>query len=238
MKDLSAVFPPLVEDEFLLLRELVELRDRDILDVGCGAAQMTARIAGQARSVIGAEVDEAQIEKNRARSWPAGVGFERCGAQALPFGRACFDGVTLFKSLHHIPVPAMDQAFRELHRVLRPDGWVFISEPVYAGPFNDVARLFHDEGVVRREAIEATGRAIESGLFRLERRLQFLAPVRFRDFEDFRQRIMMPTHTQLTIDSALLESVRQAYEAHQSPSGAHFIRPMRIDLLVRLPANT
>jgi SAM-dependent methyltransferase len=131
----------------------------------------------------------------------------------------------------------MDQAFRELHRVLRPDGWVFISEPVYAGPFNDLVRLFHDEGVVRREAIEATGRAVESGLFRLERRVQFMTPVCFRDFEDFRQRIMMPTHTQLMIDAALLASVRRAYEVHQSPGGARFIRPMRIDLLARLPAD-
>lgn len=237
MKDLAATFPLLVDDEFLLLRELVELQGRDVLDVGCGAAQMTARIAGQARSVMGIEVDEAQIEKNRARSWPAGVGFERCGAQALPFGRDCFDGATLFKSLHHVPAPEMDQAFRELHRVLRPDGWVFISEPVYAGPFNDLVRLFHDEGVVRREAIEATGRAVESGLFRLERRVQFMTPVCFRDFEDFRQRIMMPTHTQLMIDAALLASVRRAYEVHQSPGGARFIRPMRIDLLARLPAD-
>ena len=234
MKDLSATFPLLVDDEFLLLCELLELRDRDILDVGCGAAQMTERIAGQARSVVGIEVDAAQMEKNRARSWPASLRFERCSAEALPFADASFDSVTLFKSLHHIPVPAMDQAFSELHRALRPDGWVFISEPVYAGPFNDIMRLFHDEGVVRREAIEATGRAIASGLFKLARRLEFRAPVSFRDFEDFRRRMMQLTHTQLAIAPALQASVRQAYEAHQSPSGACFLRPMRIDLLRKL----
>lgn len=233
MSDLAATFPLLIDDEFRLLQALVPLHDREVLDVGCGAAQMTERIAGDARRVVGIEVDEVQLEKNRGRQWPAGLGFERCGAEAMPFEAASFDGITLFKSLHHVPVAAMDQAFRELHRVLRPGGWVFISEPVYAGPFNEIMRLFHDEGVVRREALEATGRAVESGSFRLGRRQEFLAPVSFRDFDDFRSRMMQPTHSQLAIAPAVETAVRHAYEAHQSPAGARFIRPMRVDLLFK-----
>jgi len=233
MNDLSAAFPIWVDDEFRLLCQLVDLHGREVLDVGCGAARMTERIAGLARRVVGIEVDRAQMEKNRARQWPAGLSFEGCGAEAMPFGAASFDGVTLFKSLHHVPVPFMDQAFGELHRVLRSGGWVFISEPVYAGPFNEVVRLFHDEGVVRQEALQATQRATENGLFRLVHRVEFLVPVSFRDFDDFRQRLMQPTHIELTVDPALEAAVRRAYEAHQSPGGAHFIRPMRVDLLVK-----
>ena len=235
MKDLSTTFPLLVEDEFRLLKELVGLAGREILDVGCGAAAMTARIAtqGEARRVVGLEVDAIQLEKNRAGAWPAGVEFERGGAQALPCGDASFDGITLFKSLHHVPVAAMDEAFRQMQRVLRPGGWLFISEPVYEGPFNDIVRLFHDEGVVRHEALQATARAIERGLLRHARRVQFMAPIAFRDFDDFRRRLMQPTHSPLAIDAALEDSVRRAYEQHQSPGGAHFIRPMRVDLLVK-----
>ncbi|GAB3771106.1 class I SAM-dependent methyltransferase [Ramlibacter monticola] len=235
MPDLSATFPLLVEDEFRLLQELVGLSGRDILDVGCGTAAMSARMAseGGARKVIGLEVDERQLEKNRARSWPAGVEFQQCGAEALPFGAASIDGITLFKSLHHVPVAAMDEAFREMQRVLRPGGWLFISEPVYEGPFNDIVRMFHDEGVVRREAIQATGRAVERGLFHHARRVQFMAPVTFSDFEDFRRRLMQPTHSQFAISPALEEAVRGAFEAHQTPGGAHFLRPMRVDLLLK-----
>ncbi|MDR0275228.1 MAG: class I SAM-dependent methyltransferase [Burkholderiaceae bacterium] len=233
MNDLSATFPIWVDDELRLLCQLADLRGREILDVGCGAARMTGRIAGLARRVVGIEVDEAQMAKNRARQWPAGLSFERCGAEAMPFADASFDGVTLFKSLHHIPAPVMDQAFSELQRVLRSGGWVFISEPVYAGPFNEIVRLFHDEGAVRQQTLQATQRAIESGGFRLARRQEFLTPVSFRDFDDFRQRMMQPTHIELTVAPALQASVRRAYEAHQSAGGAHFIRPMRADLLCK-----
>ena len=73
MIDLSTRFPLLVDDEFRLLDAMATLAGRELLDIGCGAAQMTGRIAteGRARRVVGAEVDEAQLAKNRAREWPA-----------------------------------------------------------------------------------------------------------------------------------------------------------------------
>ena len=42
-------------------------------------------------------------------------------------------------------------------RVLRPCGLVYISEPIYAGNFNDILRLFHDEQAVRLAAPAAVG---------------------------------------------------------------------------------
>ena len=51
----------------------------------------------------------------------------------------------------------------EINRVLRPAGLLYVSEPVYAGGFNDIVRLFHDEKAQRtaayRALIEAVGRA-------------------------------------------------------------------------------
>lgn len=235
MMDLAQHFPLLVEDEFELLARLVPLRGADVLDVGCGAGAMTARIATDAAAarVVGIDVDEAQLAKNANRSWPAAVAFQRAGAESLAFKDAAFDAATLFKLLHHIPADSMDAAFAELARVLRPGGLLYVSEPVYDGAFNDVMRLFHDKGVVRAQALEATERAITAGLFRLERRVQVFAPVAFRDFEDFRVRMMNPTHSAITMNETLLGQVRNAFEAHRSPQGAHFIRPVRVDLLAR-----
>jgi len=235
MKDLSTLFPLLVEDEFKLLEAMLPLEGRDILDLGCGAGLMTGRMAseGGARSIVGLEVDDVQLQKNLAKPWPGAVSFRRAGAEALPVDDQSIDVVTMFKSLHHVPGGLMPAAFREMHRALRPQGSLFISEPVYAGPFNELVKLFHDEGAVRTEAIRATENAVSDGLFRHERRLIFYAPVSFQSFDEFQVKLMNPTHTALSQDPAVIERVREAYQQHQTATGSRFIRPMRIDLLVK-----
>ena len=120
-----------------------------------------------------------------------------------------------------------------MHRVLRPGGRVYISEPVYDGPFNDIGKLYHDEGVVRQKAIEAIAAAIGKGLFVLERQVNFLAPIEFKDFEAYRKRMLGVTHTQHRVSDELMAKIETAFRAHLAPNGANFIRPMRVDLLVR-----
>ena len=233
--DLADEFQLWVEDELPLMAACVPLKGARVLDLGCGAAGMTRRIAteGGAAHVTGAEVDEQQLAKNLAGAGPENVSFERCGAEQLPFPDGTFDGISMFKSLHHVPVQSLDAAFGELRRVLKPGGWLFISEPVYAGPFNDVVRLFHDEGHVREQALQATDRAVRSGLFDLERRLVFQTPVSFRDFPDFQKRLMNVTHSEFGLTPELVSKVERAFNAHLSPRGANFVRPMRVDVLQR-----
>jgi SAM-dependent methyltransferase len=66
----------------------------------------------------------------------------------------------MLKSLHHVPIPLMDRALAEVARVLRPGGHLYVSEPVYEGPFNDIVRLFNDEAVVRAAAQRAVDAAL------------------------------------------------------------------------------
>ena len=113
----------------------------------------------ESTEVIGIEVDDRQLAKNRLA--PAErLQFERAGAQAIPFAEASFDGALMLKSLHHVPMPDMDAALREVARVLKPGGWLYVSEPVYGGPLNEIVRLFNDEGEVRAAAQQALDRAV------------------------------------------------------------------------------
>jgi SAM-dependent methyltransferase len=235
MVDLSSRFALLVDDEFQLLRQLVMLDGAEVLDVGCGAGAMTEQMAthGEAKRVVGIDVDEVQLEKNARRVWPHNLEFRATGVQQLPFADASIDGITMFKSLHHVPSDLLDAAFREMHRVLRPGGWIYVCEPVYAGDYNDVMRLFHDEGRVRELALLAMERAVAAGLLARDRRLNFCTQVSFADFEDFRRRKMSPSHSRVCFDSATLQAVREVFEMHMTPRGAHFSCPMRVDLLVR-----
>ena len=118
-----------------------------------------------------------------------------------------------------------------LAATLRPGGWLYVSEPVYAGPLNELIRLFNDEGVVRAAAQAALDRAVASGCWTSEADQRFETPVGFASFDEFEQRMMRPTFADHGIDAAMVERVRSRYAPHQGPNGAHFTRPMHVRLL-------
>ncbi|MFD1691712.1 class I SAM-dependent methyltransferase [Azotobacter chroococcum] len=121
-------------DEAELYLRLLPLASARIIELGCGAAAHTRTIAekGKPASILACEVDTLQLEKNLAIGDLPTVTFRHAGAQAIPAEDGSADLVMMFKSLHHVPVSDMDDAIREIRRVLRPGGLAYISEPVYS----------------------------------------------------------------------------------------------------------
>jgi SAM-dependent methyltransferase len=225
-----------VLDERELLDELtagLPLAPARALELGCGTARQTRLLAagGKFASILALEVDRIQHEKNLLIDDLPGVRFALGGAQDIPAEDASVDAVFLFKSLHHVPVDLLDQAFREMHRVLAPGGLAYISEPVFGGDYNEILRLFHDEEKVREAAFEATRVAVEEGLFALVSQTFFRAKVKYKSFADFEQKVIQVTHTEHRLSPELYERVRAKFEAHLGPDGARFLAPFRVDLL-------
>jgi ubiquinone/menaquinone biosynthesis C-methylase UbiE len=178
------------------------------------------------------EVDAIQHEKNQLIDDLPKVRFVFGGAQAIDLPDSTVDAVIMLKSLHHVPVADMDQALDEIARVLRPGGLAYLSEPVYAGEFNEILRLFHDEQQVREAAFAAVCRAVERAVLTLQEEIHFLSMSRFAGFGDFQQRVLGATHSTFNIDDALFERIRQRFLAHVDGDGnAEFLSPMRVDLL-------
>ena len=223
---------PLIADELDLLGELVPLANQDIVELGCGDARLARALLDRHPDsrVTGLEVDERQHAKNLAAPRP-GLRFVAAGAQAVPFPDASFDLALMLKSLHHVPMALMAQALCEVARVLRPGGHLYVSEPVYGGAFNDVVRLFNDEGVVRAAAQGTLDQALQSGVWTSVSDRRFETPVHFRDFDDFEQRLMRATYADHRFDDAKLAEVRAAFERHLGADGARFARPMQVRLL-------
>jgi ubiquinone/menaquinone biosynthesis C-methylase UbiE len=225
---------PVVDDELDLLESLVPLDRVRLIELGCGAARLARALLARhpGSELIGLEVDLRQHAKNLADPQP-GLRFVQAGAEAIPLPDASLDGALMLKSLHHVPMPGMATALAEVARVLVPGGWLYVSEPVYDGPLNEISRLFNDEGVVRAAAQRALDEALHNGSWTPEAERRFATTVRFADFADFEQRMMRPSWAEHAIDDALLARVRARFEPHLGPDGATFTRPMHVRLLRR-----
>jgi len=220
-------------DERGIYESLLPLQGARILELGCGNAEKTRAIAqaGKVASITALEVDKVQHAKNtQIRDLP-NVDFRFGGAEAIPAPDASFDIVLMFKSLHHVPLEMMDQALAEIRRVLKPGGLAYISEPVYAGEFNEILRMFHDEKAVREAAFSAVRRAVQGGIFELVGQKFFDTPGHFDSFEQFDERIMKVTHTQHRLSPELYRAVREKFMRHMTAQGADFRNPIRVDLL-------
>jgi SAM-dependent methyltransferase len=181
--------------------------------------------------VLALEVDTALHATNTARAPVPRLAFMLGGADEIPLQEASCDVVLMLKSLHHVPTQRMDRAFAEIRRVLVPGGHAYISEPVYAGPFNDIVRTFHDEGAVRAAAYDAVRRATAAGVMQWVDEIAFDMPVTYVDFDDFDRRLVRSTPGGRVLTRERRDEVRRAFEAHLAPDGARVLRPMRVNLL-------
>jgi SAM-dependent methyltransferase len=214
---------------------LLPLEGARIIELGCGPAAHTRAIAerGRPAAILACEVDTIQHEKNLGITDLPTVTFTHAGAEAIPAADGSADIVMMFKSLHHVPLQVMDKAIQEIRRVLRPGGLAYISEPVYAGEFNEVLRMFHDEREVREAAFAAVRNAVEQGVLELVGQHFFNTPNNFDDFTDFERKVIGVTHTVHKLTPELRQRVRARFEEFMGPQGVHFVMPIRVDLLRR-----
>ena len=205
-------------EEIDLMAALLPLHGQRVLELGCGAAWTTRLLVGRlgAASVSAYEVDRIQHEKNLALDLP-GVTFHSGGAESIAEPDESFGAVLMLKSLHHVPVAQINRALREVHRVLKPGGLFYCSEPVYWGPFNDLMRLIEDERVVREAAFKALVRAVGEGLFALEQERFFQSEGNYPDWETFQARFIDVTHSERNLDAARRAQIRAAFERHLTP---------------------
>jgi len=218
-----------------IYNRLLSLDNTHILELGCGGAYITRKIAtsGLNRRITALEVDEVAHQKNLQITDLPNVTFELSGAQKIPLANESVDIVFMFKSLHHVPMDLMEASMHEIKRVLKPGGLAYISEPVYAGDFNEILRLFHDEKIVREAAFNTIKKSVDDGVFELVEETFFYSPRRYEGFAEFENHTIKATHADHQLDEALYALVKQRFESHIGDDGAHFLNPIRVDLLQR-----
>jgi ubiquinone/menaquinone biosynthesis C-methylase UbiE len=96
-----------------------------LADVGCGPGQVTRFLAGLHDDVIGVD-DSPQmilVAKERAPE----LRFEVASMLDLPVASEEWAGAVAFYSVIHFDEGDRSKAWRELARVIRPDGWLLVA---------------------------------------------------------------------------------------------------------------
>jgi SAM-dependent methyltransferase len=104
------------------LRVLSDVAGRDVLELGCGAAQWSVALAARGARVTGLDVSLAQLAhaQQRARDDGAGVGLVCASGESVPFKNESFDVVFCDHGALSFCDPAV--AIPECARLLRNGG--------------------------------------------------------------------------------------------------------------------
>jgi len=131
----------------------------EVLDVGCSRgylASKLAAVAGAAGHVHGVDPSQAAIAYAQ-RHASTGMTFSVGVAQDLGLPDSSFDVVTSTLTMHHVPARKRQGAFREMCRVTKPGGRLFVAD------FDPSRRPFalHPGGLRMRRAATSVGSLAE-----------------------------------------------------------------------------
>jgi len=102
-----------------------------VLELGCGAGYFTRELARSGADIIAIDVSPELLEIARANCSAPNVRYEIRNAYDLSYPDAVFDSVVGSAVLHHLKI---EEALREIYRVLKPGGTIWFTEPNMLNP--------------------------------------------------------------------------------------------------------
>lgn len=120
---------------------LIELRDRKVLDIGCGTGGLGGIVEQRGADYVGGDLHRhvLQFAIPGKRS-----SYVQCSGLDLPFPDAGFDLITAFDVIEHLVGgrPWQVRFLRELRRVLAPLGMVLLTTPNFWYPYDAHTELY------------------------------------------------------------------------------------------------
>jgi SAM-dependent methyltransferase len=155
------------------------LTGMSVLDAMCGSGQTTEYLLSKQAKVTGLDISNEVMDSFTSR-W-ANCDAVRGSLLASKLPDRSFDCIAIVGGLHHIQ-PNVGPALREIHRLLRPDGYFCFMEP-HAGSIPDLVRSFwykHDHFFLCNEAsIDIKALEMEFGSHFRFRQVKYLGNLAF-----------------------------------------------------------
>jgi SAM-dependent methyltransferase len=102
-----------------------------VLELGCGTGYFTRELARSGADIVAIDVSPELLEIAQADCPAENVRYEAQSASALTYPDDVFDSVVGSSVLHHLEI---NEALREIYRVLKPGGTIYFTEPNMLNP--------------------------------------------------------------------------------------------------------
>lgn len=108
-------------------------REMQVLELACGTGLISRRIAGSVKSLEATDFSPEMIAKAKKKVHSARLHFSVQDATCLPYASGTFDAVIIANALHIVPDP--EKVLAEIHRVLKPGGFLIAPTFVHGEGF-------------------------------------------------------------------------------------------------------
>jgi ubiquinone/menaquinone biosynthesis C-methylase UbiE len=156
---------------------------KNVLDIGCGAGRHVIYLAGHGFWVSGLDSSDEAMKMNRDALKKMNLKTELVVAsmyEKLPYPDKNFDAIVCTKALNHNTLENIRGAIKEMERVLRPGGIIFIVVTKSRKILPNKKQKREAEIIAERTLIPKTGREI--GVIHF----QFNKEILLREFRHFR----------------------------------------------------
>ncbi|MBI4833074.1 MAG: methyltransferase domain-containing protein [Candidatus Lindowbacteria bacterium] len=126
----GAFFTSPQEDMPKIVRLFKRRKVKKVLDLGCGSGRHTVYLAKSGFAASGLDIAPEGIrltrewlrKENQTAKLKLGSIYEK-----LPYRNKSFDAIVFTQALHHARIEDIRNAIKEMHRVLRPAGLIFVT---------------------------------------------------------------------------------------------------------------
>jgi ubiquinone/menaquinone biosynthesis C-methylase UbiE len=116
-------------DRELLTRFAFRVKgEGDVCDMGCGPGHVARHLHDAGATVFGLDLSAGMLEQ--ARQLNPDIAFRQGNMLALDLRDASLAGITAFYAVVNLPKASLPQIFRQIARVLQPDGLLLLSHHV------------------------------------------------------------------------------------------------------------
>ncbi len=113
-----------------------KIKGKNILEIGCSHGELAILYSKYFKSYLGLDISDLAI--NNAKSLKLNSAkFICCDAHNLPAESESFDCVIVNSLLHHLD---LQKVLKEIHRVLKNDGYLIFKEPLGINPIFEMYR--------------------------------------------------------------------------------------------------